>query len=338
LPVKKKYLALPHYRKPKTGDMHEDLLLLDNIRLNFSQASLHIMNITIGFIMFGVALEIKWDQFRDVLRNPRKVIVGLFAQYLVLPAVTFLAVWLLGSYITPAVAFGMILVASCPGGNVSNFISSVAKANVALSVSLTAAATILALIFTPLNFAFWGKLYSTTSPLLRPIVIDPVDMFRTVIILLGIPVAAGILFSQKLPRITEKIKKPIKTLSLLIFAAFVIMAFRNNYGYFIMYAKWIIIIVLIHNGMALLSGYFTASAFGLNQIDRRTISIETGIQNSGLGLVLLFNPKIFPPELNMGGMAFIAAWWGIWHILAGLGLATFWSWGRPLRKTEVVSS
>ncbi|MEA5110589.1 Pantothenate precursors transporter PanS [bioreactor metagenome] len=318
--------------------MHEDLLLLDNIRLNFSQASLHIMNITIGFIMFGVALEIKWDQFRDVLRNPRKVIVGLFAQYLVLPAVTFLAVWLLGGYITPAVAFGMILVASCPGGNVSNFISSVAKANVALSVSLTAAATVLALIFTPLNFAFWGKLYSTTSPLLRPIVIDPLDMFRTVIILLGIPVAAGIIFSQKLPRLTDKIKKPIKTLSLLIFAAFVIMAFRNNYGYFIMYAKWIMIIVLIHNGMALLSGYLTASAFGLNQLDRRTISIETGIQNSGLGLVLLFNPKIFPPELNMGGMAFIAAWWGIWHILAGLGLATFWSWGRPLRKTEVVSS
>lgn len=315
--------------------MHEDLLLLDSIRLNFSQAGLHFMNITIGFIMFGVALDIRWDQFMDVLRNPRKVAIGLSAQFLLLPAVTFVAVWIFGKYITPSVAFGMILVASCPGGNVSNFISSVAKANVALSVSLTAAGTILAVFMTPLNFAFWGKLYSTTSPLLRPITIDAIDMFRTVVILLGIPVFAGIIFSQKLPRLTQKIKKPIKILSLILFAAFVLLAFRNNYDYFIKYAKWIVLLVFVHNAMALFTGYFTASAFGLNRIDRRTISIETGIQNSGLGLVLLFNPKIFPPDLNMGGMAFIAAWWGIWHILAGLCLAAFWSAIRRARVPEV---
>jgi BASS family bile acid:Na+ symporter len=226
----------------------------------------------------------------------------------------------------------MLLVASCPGGNVSNFISSVAKANVALSVSLTAVGTVLAVIFTPLNFAFWGGLYSTTSPLLRPIHIDPFEMFQTVVILLGIPVAAGIIFSQKLPAITRKIQGPIQKLSLLVFAAFVVLAFRNNYEYFIRYINWIFIIVLIHNMMALLSGYWFSRAFGLQRTDCRTISIETGIQNSGLGLVLLFNPKIFPPELNMGGMAFIAAWWGIWHILSGLGIATLWSYFRPSEK------
>ena len=318
--------------------MHEDLLLLDSIHLNFSQASLHLMNVTIAFIMFGVALDIEWAQFRDILKNPRKVGVGLLSQFLVLPALTFLAVWLLGGYITPSVAFGMLLVASCPGGNVSNFISSVAKANVALSVSLTAAGTVLALIFTPLNFAFWGKLYSTTSPLLRPIVIDPLDMFRTVIILLGIPVAAGIFFSKKLPKLTRKITKPIKTGSILIFVAFIVLAFRNNYIYFVKYINWILLIVLIHNSMALVAGYLTASAFKLPRIDRRTISIETGIQNSGLGLVLLFNPRIFPPDLNMGGMAFIAAWWGIWHILAGLGISVLWGYRRPLKKTTPIQS
>jgi bile acid:Na+ symporter, BASS family len=312
--------------------MHDDLLLLDSLRLNFSQASLHVMNISIGFIMFGVALGIKWENFKDIFLNPKSVIVGLGSQFLVLPAVTFLAVWLLGRFITPSVAFGMILVASCPGGNISNFISSVAKANVALSVSLTAMGTVLAVIFTPLNFAFWGGLYSTTSPLLRPIHINPFDMFQTVVILLGLPVAAGIIFTQKLPKITQKIQKPIQKISILIFAAFVILAFRNNYEYFIRYINWILIIVLIHNTMALTTGYLFAASFGLDRHDRRTISIETGIQNSGLGLVLLFNPKIFPPELNMGGMAFIAAWWGIWHILAGLGLASFWSVWRPVKK------
>ncbi len=312
--------------------MHDDLLLLDSIRLNFSQGSLHIMNISIGFIMFGVSLGIKWESFRDIFLNPRKIIIGLSSQFLVLPAVTFIAVWLLGDYITPSVAFGMLLVASCPGGNVSNFISSVAKANVALSVSLTAVGTVLAVIFTPLNFAFWGGLYSTTSPLLRPIHIDPFEMFQTVVILLGIPVAAGIIFSQKLPAVTRKIQGPIQKLSLLIFAAFVVLAFRNNYEYFIRYINWIFIIVLLHNGLALISGYWFPRLFGLQRTDCRTISIETGIQNSGLGLVLLFNPKIFPPELNMGGMAFIAAWWGIWHILSGLGIATLWSYFRPSEK------
>lgn len=312
--------------------MHDDLLLLDSIRLNFSQASLHILNISIGFIMFGVALGIKWENLKNIFLNPRSVIVGLSSQFLVLPAVTFVAVWLLGGFITPSVAFGMLLVASCPGGNISNFISSIAKANVELSVSLTALGTVLAVIFTPLNFAFWGGLYSTTSPLLRPIHINPFDMFQTVVILLGIPVAAGIIFSQKLPKITRAIQKPIQRISILIFIAFVLLAFRNNYEYFIRYINWILIIVLIHNSLALLTGYWFSRAFGLNRGDRRTISIETGIQNSGLGLVLLFNPKIFPPELNMGGMAFIAAWWGIWHIIAGFGIASLWSYWRPVEK------
>lgn len=312
--------------------MREDLLVLDTIHLNFSQAGLFIMNITIGFIMFGVALDIKWQNFKEVFIRPKSAIIGLTSQFVVLPAVTFLAVWLLSPFITPAVAFGLILVASCPGGNISNFISSVAKANVALSVSLTAIGTVIAVIMTPFNFALWGGLYSATSPLLRPIHIDPFEMFQTVVILLGIPVAIGIFFSQKFPKITEKIKKPIKTLSLLLFAAFVVMAFKNNYEYFIQFIGWIFLIVLLHNALALSSGYLFSRAFGLSQIDSRTISIETGIQNSGLGLVLLFNPAIFPPELNMGGMAFIAAWWGIWHILSGLGIASFWAYARPIRQ------
>ncbi|MDY0344726.1 MAG: bile acid:sodium symporter family protein [Lentimicrobium sp.] len=315
--------------------MHEDLMLLDHIRLNFSPASLHLMNITIGFIMFGVALEIRWEQFRNILFNPRKILIGMLAQFILLPAVTFGSVLLFGSYITPSVAFGMLLVASCPGGNVSNYISSVAKVNVALSVSMTAAGTVLAVIMTPFNFAFWGKLYSATSPLLRQLHIDVGDMFLTVIMLLGLPVAAGIFFSRQWPNLTQRIVKPVKQLSLLIFVLFIIMAFRNNYGYFIKYINWILIIVLVHNSLALLTGYLTASAFKLPRIDRRTISIETGIQNSGLGLVLLFNPKIFPPEINMGGMAFIAAWWGIWHILAGLILASFWTKVRPISKIPV---
>lgn len=299
--------------------MYEKLLALDSVKLNFDQEGLLIINITLAFIMFGVALEIKMEHFRQLVKYPKSVIVGFAGQFLLLPAVTFGVVMLLRDYISPAVAMGMILVAACPGGNISNFMSSVAKANVALSVTLTAIATLSAILLTPLNFAFWGGLYTSSSDLLKPITIDPMEMFKTVFILLGIPLVLGMLFAHYFPKVTARIVKPLKTISMLIFIGMVVLAFTNNYEYFVKYIGLIFFIVLLHNGLALTTGYLAGTIFRLPKADRRTTTIEVGIQNSGLGLVLLFNPRIF--EEPIGGMAFIAAWWGIWHIISGLGLA-----------------
>ena len=116
-----------------------------------------------------------------------------------------------------------------------------------------------------------------------------------------------------------------KYFSLLFFLAMVVMAFGNNLDLFVRYIFFIFVLVLIHNGSALAMGYGLASVFRLPDIDRRAITIETGIQNSGLGLVLLFNPKIFPPDLAIGGMLFVTAWWGIWHIVSGMAMSFYWS-------------
>ena len=304
--------------------MHEALLQLDSIRLNFTTGGIHTMNIAIGFLMFGVALDIKFGQFKNVFAAPKAAVTGLVSQFVLLPLVTFLAVWLAGSFITPGVAFGAILVAACPGGNVSNFITSLAKGNTALAVSLTAIGTVLAIAMTPFNFQLYGSLYMKTSPLNVPIEIDPADVARTVLILLGIPIVLGVFIAHKFPKFVDKIKKPVKTISMVIFVAFIVLAFRNNYNYFIQYISLIFLIVLIHNGLALVSSYWFARGFRLARNDCRTVSIETGIQNSALALALIFNPKIFPPHLQVGGMAFIAAWWGIWHIVACTSLAFYW--------------
>jgi len=223
-----------------------------------------------------------------------------------------------------------LLVASCPGGNISNFISSLSKANVALSVSLTAFSTLACIFLTPLNFAFWGGLYAANSPLLVPLHIDPIQMIRTVFILLGIPVILGMSFAWKFPNTTKRIIKWVRVASMFVFIGFIVGAFAANLDNFLKYINYIFVIVLLHNGIALLSGYNFARLFNLVQNDRRTLSIETGIQNSGLGLALIFNPKIFDPGLHLGGMAFIAAWWGIWHILSGVTLSWIWN-RRPLR-------
>ena len=187
---------------------------------------------------------------------------------------------------------------------------------------------------TPLNFAFWGGLYAKHSPLLVPITIEPVEMFRTVFLILGIPVILGMTVGMKFPKFVRKVEKSVQAASIIFFIGFIAAALAGNFSIFLRYIHLTFLLVLIHNGIAFLSGYALPRILGVNELNSRTISIETGIQNSGLGLALIFNPRIFPPELNLGGMAFIAAWWGIWHIVAGLFLAFYWR-KRPA-KTGII--
>jgi len=322
--------------------MLETLKSIDTIRLNFSPDGLFVLNITIALIMFGVALELKPDHFKRLVQNPKSAIVGAVSQFILMPFMTFLLAISLRNYITPTVGMGMILVASCPGGNVSNFFTSLARGNVALSVSLTAISDLGAILITPLNFAFWGNLFTkvyaltNASELVRPLEIDPFHVFQTIFILLGIPLTLGILINMRFPKFTSRVVMPIKRFSLLAFSAIIIIMLAMNFDYFLQYIHYIFLIVLVHNALALGLGYSFSSLFKRPLPDRKTITIETGIQNSGLALVLIFNPKIFPPDLAIGGMAFIAAWWGIWHLLAGLGIAGLWS-GFSLKPREAVA-
>ncbi|GAA4836891.1 bile acid:sodium symporter family protein [Algivirga pacifica] len=317
--------------------MLESLKALDTLRINFSNDGVFLVNTILAFIMFGVALEIKPNHFKTLIKNPKAMITGIASQFLLLPFITFLLIMAFNSYITPSIALGMLLVASCPGGNVSNFMTNLAKGNTALSVGLTSVASIGAIALTPLNFAFWGELYngfisSQTSDLIRPLSIDVVQVFKTIILILGIPLFAGLLISDRLPKLTEKIIKPIKTASVVIFLAIVVIGFSKNIDLFLNHIHYVFIIVLIHNAVSLLTGYGVSRYMGLETKDRRTVTIETGIQNSGLGLALLFNPAVFPDYLPIGGMMFITGWWGIWHIISGLTVAGLWSKLSPIKE------
>lgn len=310
--------------------MLEKFQSMDTVHLNFSQDSLLALNITIALIMFGVALGIKLDHFKSLAKSPKPVATGFISQFILLPAVTFLMVVALRNVITPTMAMGMILIAACPGGNISNFMSSLSKGNAALSVSLTAIATISAIIMTPLNFSLWGgwfmNIYENSNPGLLPrLKIDPFEMFKTVVIILGIPLILGMYVNYKFPRFTKAVSGPLKIFSIVAFLAMVGIMFKSNYDFFLEFIKYIFLLVLLHNILALTTGFSFATIMKVSPWNRRAITIETGIQNSALGLVLLFNPKIFPPELAIGGMAVIVAWWGVWHILSGLTTAGLWS-------------
>lgn len=293
------------------------------------------LNIVLAIVMFGVALGIKPKTFVDILKSPRSVIIGIVCQLILLPALTFLLTITFKNWISPMIALGMILVASCPGGNISNFITSLSRGNTELSVSLTAFNTAACVFTTPLNFSFWGNMYIRFAgkriPDLPELHIPLGDIFTTIFILLGVPLVLGILCSQYLPKVASVLKKPMQYISIIFFVGMVIIAFGGNFDVFIKCIKYIFLIVMVHNLLALGIGFGTSTLLKTPYKDRRTITIETGIQNSGLGLALLLNPNIFNPEIwaNNGGMLIITAWWGVWHIISGLTLATSWKlWGR----------
>ncbi len=302
---------------------------LDAIKVNMNEAGMNTINIVLAFVMFGVALGIKPRTFVEIAKKPQSVFLGIICQLILLPALTFLLTITFKNWLSPMIALGMILVASCPGGNISNFITSLSRGNTELSVSLTAFNTAACIFTTPLNFSFWGKMYLNFAEkrmLLPELEIPFWEIFKTIVILLGIPLVLGILCSQYLPKVTARLKKPMQYLSVAFFIAMVVLTFGNNLDAFMKCIRYIFLIVLVHNLLALGIGFGTSSLFKIHYKDRRTLTIETGIQNSGLGLVLLFNPAIFDPAIwsNNGGMVVITAWWGVWHIVSGLTLAYLW--------------
>ena len=294
---------------------------IDAIRLNLGDGGLLVMNISLAVIMFGVALKLSVNDFMRLLKEPKSTLIGVCSQLLLLPALTFLLVFLFEPH--PSMALGMFMVAACPGGNISNFFSLLARGNAALSVSMTAIVTLLAIIMTPFNFTLWASLYEPTNIILKDIHINLWEVFKIIGLILGIPLLLGMGVRYFREELAEKLSGWIKGFGILFFAGFVLVAFAMNIENFLSYVHLVIVLVFIHNAVALLGGYGLASAFNLAKKDRKSIAIETGIQNSGLGLLLIFN--FFG---GLGGMALVAAWWGIWHVITGLVIGWYWSIGK----------
>ncbi len=291
---------------------------VDQIKLAFNQSSLVALNATIGLMMFGMALDLKMEDFRRVLRSPKGPAIGLTAQFILLPAATFGLTFVLP--VAPSMALGMILVAACPGGNLSNVVTWLAGGNTALSVSMTAVSTAAAVVMTPLNLSLWGGLQPATAPILRAVRLGPLDVLGTIVIILGIPLALGMTVSRLFPRFVERARTPFKVFSVVAFLTIVAVALSKNWNQFLVAISIVFFVVLIHNATALSLGYAAGRLFRLPTRDTRAVTIEVGLQNSALGLILVFN--FFD---GLGGMAIITAWWGIWHILSGLALALWFS-------------
>lgn len=293
-------------------------LAVDQIRLNFNPAMLHTLNAVIALMMFGVAIDMRAEDFRRVFRAPKGPVIGLCAQFVLLPALTFGLTLILP--VAPSIALGMILVASCPGGNLSNLMTYLSGGNTALSVSMTSVSSVGAIVMTPLNLLVWGSLNPATASVLQDVSLRPWDVLGTILLILALPMVAGLTVSYFFEGLADRVRKPLKTISLTFFLIVVVFALKSNWGYFVDYVGGIFFVVVAHNALALGVGYGSARLFKLPERDCRAVCIEVGIQNSALALALIF--EFFA---GLGGMAIIAGLWGIWHIVSGLSVALFFS-------------
>lgn len=299
---------------------------IDSVTLNTSDGMLFLLSAVIAVIMFGIALEMKVDDFRAVAKMPKAMAVGVAAQFICLPAITFGLTMLLD--FRASIALGMILVACCPPGNISNILVYRSRGNVALSLSMTALSNFLAIFLMPLNIAFWAGLHPEASQILKDIDVSALELLADIVLLIGVPLTLGLTISNKYPGFAKKAQPIVKKFSVIFLVLFILGALGANIDVFIEYIPLVALAVFLHDSLALLLGYGIAAGFRVSEPNRRAITFEVGVRNAALGLGIALS--VFE---GLGGVAIVAAWWGVWDLIAGLLLASWWA-KRPTGSPE----
>ncbi len=291
---------------------------IDSVVLDFSPVSTLVLSIVLALIMFGIALDTTPADFRVVARQPRLFLFAVVAQIVLLPAVTFVLTLVLP--VSASMALGMIVVAASPPGNVSQVLTHRAGGNVALSVVMTAISVPIYILLMPLLIPFWASLHPTASKLLSDFTVNPWRMLLEVMVIIGVPFVLGFLVRMRWTQFAQKVKMFVRAAGLLTLLGFVVVLIAMNWQQLIAYAAVVLIVVIVHDTIAFAIGYGTAVFIRLGTPERKAFTYEVGVRNSvlALGVVLTFFD-------GLGGAALVAAWWGIWDILAGLMLASLWS-------------
>jgi bile acid:Na+ symporter, BASS family len=265
------------------------------------------ISILLGIVMFGMGMTLSLEDFSEVVRHPKSVVIGVVSQFLLMPLIAYgLAK---GLNLPPEIAIGVILVGACPGGTASNVMTFLAKGNTALSVAVTTVSTLLAPLLTPAIIYFLAREWLEVSAS---------SMFMSVIKIVLLPIILGLIVQLFLK---EQAKKTVDLLPLVSVVAIVLImaaVVAGSKEKIVESGLLIFAVVILHNGFGYLIGFFIAKLFKLPYNDQKAISIEVGMQNSGLGAALAaahFNPIAAVPS----------AIFSFWHNISGPLLATYWA-------------
>lgn len=293
-----------------------DIGALDSLRIVLDPIGQAGVALSLVMVMFSVALGLRVEDFSFLRDKPLLFIGGVVSQVLVLPLVTFLLILALRP--AASIALGMIVVACCPGGAVSNLLTYLSRGNVAASVALTATSSMLAAILTPTSILFWSQAYKPTATLLKTLDVNPLIFVAQTTFLLALPLVLGMMVAAKAPDVAARIKQRTTMIGVSVLVGVIIYGIAYFFPVLFPALPMLGGVVVIHNALAFATGALAGRVLSSVAETRRALTFEIGIQNSGLALVILISQL-----KGLGGAAAIAAVWGIWHLIAGGLLAAF---------------
>lgn len=261
----------------------------------------------LAIIMFGMGLTLSLDDFREVVKRPFDVAIGVLGQFLIMPLLAVLLTQIIP--MSPEVAAGVILVGCCPGGTSSNVMTYLSKGDVALSVACTSVTTLAAPLITPFLVWLFASQY---------LPVDGWAMFLSIVKVVLVPLALGALLQKLVPTIVKAAIPALPLVSVTGIVLIVAAVVGASKGAIVQAGLLIFAVVVLHNGLGYLLGFFAAKASGLSLAKRKAIAIEVGMQNSGLGAALAtayFSPLAAVPS----------AIFSVWHNISGALLANWFS-------------
>jgi BASS family bile acid:Na+ symporter len=299
-----------------------DITALDSLRIVLDPIGQTGVALALMLVMFSVALGLRVDDFAFLRDKPLLFVGGVVAQVLILPLATFFLIL----FLKPAasIALGMIVVAACPGGAVSNLLTYLSRGNVAASVALTTTSSLLAAIFTPASIMFWSHAYEPTATLLDSLDVSPVMFLAQTTFLLAVPLVLGMVVAAKAPDVARRIRSRTTVLGVSVLVGVIIYGIVYFFPVLFPALPLLATVVVIHNGVAFVTGALAGKVLSGTAATRRALTFEIGIQNSGLALVILLGQL-----KGLGGAAAVAAVWGVWHLIAGGSIALmFWLYDK----------
>lgn len=289
---------------------------LDNLRIVLDPIGQIGVALALMLVIFSVALGLRVEDFSFLRDRPALFAGGVFSQIVLLPLGTFLLILVMEP--VASIALGMIVVACCPGGAVSNLLTYLSRGNVAVSVALTATSSLLAAVLTPTSILLWSHAYEPTANLLRTLDVSPMIFLAQTTFLLAVPLLLGMVVAAKAPDVAARMKKRTTVLGVAVLVGVIIYGIAYFFPVLWPAMPLLATVVIIHNAVAFGIGALTGRVLSRRPPTRRALTFEIGIQNSGLALVILLSQL-----KGLGGAAAVAAVWGVWHLVAGGLLALF---------------
>ena len=296
---------------------------IDDFSLEISDGFDLAIKAMIALLLLGIAMDVRADDLRQVARRPAVFAAVTAAQFVLVPALSVVLIALFD--LPPSVALGMLLVVSGPAGSMSNLLTHRARGDVALSVSLTTLSSVLSAVVTPVALAFWASRSPQANEVLDAVDLDPLEVLVEVLLLIVAPFALGILVARFLPRVAERVRPLVEPTVLVMLLVIVVGGLAANLPVAAPYLLEIGPAVVAQNALSLGVGFAVALLCRVPEASRRAITLETGVRNTALALVLAIS---FFPEY--GGVALVAGLWGVWDVATGLALATWWRRRAPV--------